>query len=155
MKVAGEPKQPAGYPKLLKRSLLFRYYIHDSVDTFRIELVGELTASEVEELTGCCQTASATIRRRQVVLDVRRLKSVDEGGRSWLSNMAAQGARYAANRRREKGFILSETWTPGPEPAPRVLTLSCRTRLWFRSLFSTAKSKEQGDVDVPWADCRS
>ena len=74
------------------RASLFRYYIHDSAEAFRIQLLGELTADELPELNGCWNTANTTLQNRKLIVDVTGLKAVDEAGREWLGTMFAAGA---------------------------------------------------------------
>ncbi len=57
-----------------------------------MELVGELTQAEVNELNGCWSTAKTILGTRKLVLDLTRLKAVDEAGQEWLSRMTAAGA---------------------------------------------------------------
>lgn len=77
------------------QSSSFRYYIHDAVDSFRLQLIGELTEAEVPELNGCWRTAKPTIGARKVLLDLHALRTVDESGKQWLAGMAQEGAVYS------------------------------------------------------------
>lgn len=72
----------------------FKYYIHDSTGEFRLELLGELTETDVPELSGCWHTAKSTVADRKLILDLRSLKAVDEAGRQWLASMSTEGACY-------------------------------------------------------------
>ena len=72
----------------------FKYYIHDSVNTCRLELLGELHESDLTELNGCWQTIKTTLRNRQLVLDLRRLDSTDTASSRWLMGMANEVATY-------------------------------------------------------------
>jgi len=76
------------------RSSLFKYYIHDSVEGYRLQLMGELTEADVPELDGCWRTARTTIGTRKLVLDVRLLQFADDSGKRWLLSMASEGATY-------------------------------------------------------------
>jgi len=78
-------------PSSTIHSTSFQYYIHDSVATFRLQLIGELRASNVTELNGSWETARTTLGHRKLVLDLRRLYSADEEGRRWLAKMVAAG----------------------------------------------------------------
>ncbi len=75
------------------RSQSFRYYIHDAVASCRLQLIGELTEAEVEELSGCWRTAKTTLGGRPLILDLHALRNVDEAGKQWLAGMAQEGAR--------------------------------------------------------------
>jgi hypothetical protein len=77
------------------RSSNFKYYIHDSVAAYRLQLLGELSEVEVTELEGCWQTAKTTLGGRRLILDLRGVKTLDEAGKRWLAGMAQEGATYA------------------------------------------------------------
>jgi len=72
----------------------FKYYIHDSIVTLRLQLIGDLTTSDVTELNGTWETARTTLGHRTLILDLGRLHSADEAGRQWLANMREAGATY-------------------------------------------------------------
>ena len=76
------------------RSSNFKYYIHDSVDALRFQLLGNLSEHDVSELNGCWNTAKTTLSKRKLVIDLRLLKSADESGKEWLLAMANEGATY-------------------------------------------------------------
>jgi|SRR3982751_2252930 len=69
-----------------------KYYIHDSTDSFRFQLIGELRDADVKELSGCWETAKSTFGSRKLVLDLRALASTDENGKEWLLAMVREGA---------------------------------------------------------------
>lgn len=72
----------------------FKYYIHDSVEACRLQLIGEFTEQDVAELDGCWRTAKTIVGGRKVVLDLRGVTAVDETGKRWLASMGSEGARY-------------------------------------------------------------
>ena len=74
------------------RSTLFRYYIHDNIGSCRLQLLGELTEAQIPELNGCWRTAKTSLGKRQLVLDLHALRSVDEAGKQWIAGMAQEGA---------------------------------------------------------------
>lgn len=78
----------------LFRSSAFKYYIHDSVEACRLELIGEFTEAEVNELSGCWRTARTILGNRKLVLDLRGLRAVDDAAKQWLAGMAQEGAIY-------------------------------------------------------------
>lgn len=84
-KSATESKAPV-------RSSFFKYYIHDSVDACRLQLIGDLSEAEVPELSGCWATAKTTLASRKVLLDLRKLATVDDLGKQWIISMASEGA---------------------------------------------------------------
>ena len=69
----------------------FKYYIHDSVTLLRLQLIGDLRASNVTELNGTWETARTTLGQRCLILDLRQLCSTDEDGRLWLAKMKDGG----------------------------------------------------------------
>jgi hypothetical protein len=77
---------------MVVRSLPFKYYIHDSIDACRLQLIGVFTAQNVKDLEGCWTTARTTLSQRKLVVDTVGLESVDEAGRMWLAVMVAEGA---------------------------------------------------------------
>lgn len=81
-------------PKTRVRSSRFKYYIHDSVDACRLQLVGNITEAELKELDGCWRTAQTTLGKRRLILDVRELNAIDEMSRQWLARMASEGAVF-------------------------------------------------------------
>jgi len=85
-------KKSATESKATVRSSLFKYYIHDSVESWRIQLLGELSEAEVGELNGCWSTAKTTLANRKLLLDLRNLKKIDESGKRWIISMANEGA---------------------------------------------------------------
>lgn len=70
----------------------FRYYIHDAITACRLQLIGELTEPDIDDLNGCWRTARTTLGVRPLILDLHALKSVDEAGKQWLAGMAQEGA---------------------------------------------------------------
>jgi hypothetical protein len=75
-------------------SSVFKYYIHDSVDTLKFQLLGDLSEHDIPELNGCWNTAKITLGRRKLIIDLRLLKNTDESGKEWLLSMANEGAIY-------------------------------------------------------------
>ncbi len=74
------------------RSASFRYYIHDGISGCRLQLLGDLTESDLADLNGCWRTARTTLGNRKLLLDLHALRSVDEAGKRWLAGMAQEGA---------------------------------------------------------------
>ena len=72
----------------------FKYYVHDSTDGFRFQLIGNLSDLHVAELRGSWATAQSTLCGRRLILDLRALRSADDAGRQWLLSMAHEGAQY-------------------------------------------------------------
>jgi hypothetical protein len=87
-----EPKKTGIRSESRVRSSSFKYYIHDASQCCRLQLIGELTEFDIAELTGCAQTARTILGGRPLVLDVEKLKVIDEVGRQWIAAMVADGA---------------------------------------------------------------
>lgn len=82
-----QPKPQVGSSRL-------KYYIHDSTEVFRLQLIGQLAEGDVAELSGCWRTAKSTLGSRRLILDLQGLEAVDNAGRLWLAGMAGEGAIY-------------------------------------------------------------
>jgi anti-anti-sigma regulatory factor len=85
-------RNPATESRAFVRSSLFKYYIHDSVDSCRLQLIGELSEAEVPELSGCWTTAKTTLGSRKLLLDLRNVRKIDDFGKQWIISMANDGA---------------------------------------------------------------
>jgi hypothetical protein len=112
--IAIEKSAPARRLDRMTRSSDFKYYIHDGVDTCRFQLIGELTEPDVAELTGCWRTAKTTLGKRKLVLDLRRLKSVDEAGTKWVIAMAAERPEYLPGEIFKNGVFIPPTSNTSP-----------------------------------------
>lgn len=110
---------------------LFKYYIHDGIDSLRLQLIGELTESEVTDLDGCWRTARTTLAGRPLVIDVRTLAKVDEAGKRWLAAMAVGGARFVPDCYL-RGAIASDRPLAKPLRTPEKLTFWSRLVAWIR-----------------------
>jgi hypothetical protein len=88
------------------RSTAFKYYIHDGVDSCRLQLIGELSETDVADLTGCWNTVRTTLASRNLILDAMELRSTDESGREWLIRMTAEGALIHPENYLRDGFAL-------------------------------------------------
>ena len=92
----------------------FKYYIHDGIESLRLQLIGELSEPEVTALDGCWRTARTTLTGRPLVIDVRTLAKVDEAGKRWLAARADEGAQFVPESYL-RGAIASDT--PLSKPA--------------------------------------
>ena len=132
-----------------KRTSLLKFYIHDSADYFRIELIGELAEMDIAELAGCWCTARSSISRRKLALDVRGLKAIDEAGRQWLSSMVREGAAYITGRDRSGAYQVSGDWRPGSSKSdrqdfrPKGWRVLLRIFPWMRPSFGAAETRAQ------------
>lgn len=89
---APQPRKPAAESKPSFRSSSFKYYIHDTVEALRLQLIGQLSETQVPELSGCWATAKTTLGARKVLLDLRNLRVADDPGKEWIISMASEGA---------------------------------------------------------------
>src|SRR5581483_9078134 len=78
----------------------------------RFQFLGELSESEIPELTGCWRTARTTLGSRKLVLDLEGLRTIDEAGKQWLIAMASEGAKFLPESYLRTGL----TAQPGREP---------------------------------------
>ena len=111
-------------PNSLVRSSRFKYYIHDGVEACRLQLIGELTSADLEELNGCWRTAKTTLGKRKLILDLRDLTVVDEPGKQWVSSMIEQGAACLPSSSfgmlPSNGVVHSAMVGPAPRKNPRT-----------------------------------
>ena len=70
----------------------FKFYLHDSVEACRLQLLGPLSSRELKELSGCWNTAKTTLKARKLILDVSAVTSFDDAARKWIAAMIAEGA---------------------------------------------------------------
>ncbi|MBV8550207.1 MAG: hypothetical protein JOY54_02825 [Acidobacteriaceae bacterium] len=115
----------------ISRSSSFKYYIHDGTDACRLQLIGELTETEVTDLDGCWRTARTTLGSRKLVLDVHALARVDEAAKQWLAAMAVEGAHFFPDSYL-RGAIASDTPLAKPAAAPEKLSFWGRILGWLR-----------------------
>jgi hypothetical protein len=94
LQVTPTKSRPRLQTSLVGRSSSFKYYIHDSIDACRFQLIGGLTEADIEELDGCWRTTKTSLGHRKLVLDLRDLKAVDDAGTRWLASMSSEGACY-------------------------------------------------------------
>ena len=63
---------------------MLKLTIHDNVEMLRFQLEGELSGSSVRELEQCWKTASSTLGRRALQVDLRHVTDMDEAGQALL-----------------------------------------------------------------------
>jgi hypothetical protein len=69
------------------------FYLHDEPQCLRFTLVEALDASELTDLAGSWCTAESTRGTRALVVDIRRLKSLDQSIQALLADLRRAGAR--------------------------------------------------------------
>lgn len=117
------------------RSASFKYYIHDGVQVCRLQLIGDMTQTEVADLTGCWNTVKTTLGQRKFVLDLQGLRSTDEPARLWVVRMAAEGASILPEHYIRDGFS-----TPVAPPVRRSNVLAKLVSVFRRSSTVEASS---------------
>jgi ABC-type transporter Mla MlaB component len=73
------------------------YYMHDGSAAFRFQLAGDLSQDNVQDLEQARQTASSIIGRRNLMVDLSGLTSIDAAGRGLLKQWQALGAQLTAH----------------------------------------------------------
>lgn len=107
--------------------LPLRYYVHDSVQGLRFQLIGIFGETDIAELAGCWSTARTILGTRQLVIDLRALQSTDEAGRQWLLSLANDGAQYLPDSYFRSGLAPHK-----PGGVPRKIGLFSRMLSVFR-----------------------
>jgi len=109
-------------------------YQHDSPETFRIVLKGDLSEAGTQQLRGAWETAKSILNRKELVLEVSDVSAVHPAGVDLLSRMRESGFRISATRRMNCEDLNQLLHLPAP--AGRTV----ETRAWAlrlrRLLFS-------------------
>jgi anti-anti-sigma regulatory factor len=71
---------------------MLKLTIHDNVEMLRFQLEGRLAGPWVQELEQCWKTASSTLGRRALQIDLRHVTDMDDAGRDLLLQLHASGA---------------------------------------------------------------
>ena len=124
--VSGTSKSIKTNEEPLRPALPLKYYIHDSIQALRFQLIGNLTQTNVAELSGCWNTAKTILGNRTLVIDIRALRSTDEAGKQWLLSLAHEGAQYLP-----ESYFRSGLASPDYE-APRRIGILSRLVSVFR-----------------------
>ena len=74
-------------------------YQHDSPETFRIVLKGDLSEAGTQQLRGAWETAKSILNRKELILEVSDVSAVHPAGVDLLSRMRESGFRISAARR--------------------------------------------------------
>ncbi len=77
---------------MIVQNSVFKFYLHDSVEACRLQLLGPLTAKVLKELSGCWNTAKTTLKSRKLILDISAVTIIDDDARQWIAKMVAEGA---------------------------------------------------------------
>ena len=71
-------------------------YQHDSPDSLRFVLRGDLTDAGVQQLQFAWETAKSVLKGKELIIEVSGLRTVDHAGRELLIRMRESGARITA-----------------------------------------------------------
>lgn len=72
------------------------FYLHDEPRCLRFALVEELGPDELTDLEGSWRTAESTRGGRPLIVDIRRLKSLNERTRALLERLRGVGAEIVS-----------------------------------------------------------
>src|ERR1700719_4071075 len=75
----------------------FSYYMHDGPAAFSIEVAGRLAAEGAKKLEQDWLSASAVIRKKELVVDLSFVTEIDPVGRQLLLRWRRNGATILAN----------------------------------------------------------
>jgi anti-anti-sigma regulatory factor len=89
-----------------------RYYLHDSSDALRFQLIGSLTMESAEDLELTWNTASTLIGDRPVLIDVSGVTAIDWSGQEVLHSWNARGARLVVATREAQSRLQRMTGLP-------------------------------------------
>ena len=73
-------------------------YQHDSAETFRFVLKGELAKIEVQQLQCAWETAKSILNGKDLIIEVSGVRKVDSAGVELLTRMRESGAQIVAAR---------------------------------------------------------
>jgi hypothetical protein len=110
-----------------------RFYIHDRVTSFCIEIEGDLSGKGVSQLEESWRTAASVIGNRPLVIAVGNLTSVDSAGHALLGKWRAAGAQFAAKSPSAKTWIAAVTGQ-AIAPVTEATKQDRRARLRARAL---------------------
>jgi hypothetical protein len=73
-----------------------QYYIHDDSDTLRLELAGNLSGADAQNVYQAWHTALSIIGARPLIIDISYVVAADEQGRALLRLWQQNGAQIIA-----------------------------------------------------------
>lgn len=88
------------------------FYMHDGPKTFRFELAGALSGSEVVKMDQAWRTASSTFDGKVLAVDITYVTEVDDKGRDVLFRWWREGAHLVANSGASRKLAESITGLP-------------------------------------------
>lgn len=127
-----------------------KYYIHDHSHSFRLQLLGYLTASDLSELEGCWQTAKPCIAGRKIQLDLRGLAGADTAGQHWLGEMAgSEGLEVLASAKSANLLIPGINVVLGQEGGPGKRCWVDRLKILARTGQRASVPQEAAEAAIP------
>ena len=107
-------------------------YLHDSTETFKFALHGELTADAVQSLEQAWITAMSILDGKEVLVDVSAVTAANAEGIQLLRRMTASGARMRAALPAHSEELLRSLGVSVTAPSRRSGWLSMiGLRRWF------------------------
>jgi hypothetical protein len=88
------------------------HYMHGGPAAFRFELAGDLNAGDAAELEQEWRSASLTIGKRVLVVDLTFVTGIDEAARTLFRRWNARGAEFAAGSKESRELVESITERP-------------------------------------------
>jgi hypothetical protein len=95
-----------------------QHYIHGGPAAFRFELAGDLNAVDAAKLEQERRSASLTIGKRALVVDLTFVTGIDEVARDVFKRWYARGAEFAAGSKRSRELVESITGRPYAGESP-------------------------------------
>jgi ABC-type transporter Mla MlaB component len=89
------------------KSPAFNYYMHEGPAAFSIELAGAMAAEGVTKLEQAWQSASASIGKKELVVDLSFVTDIDSAGRQLLLRWRRNGATVIANTPESRALVES------------------------------------------------
>lgn len=100
------------------------YYIHDGPEAFRFELAGELDSKGAARLEQDWKTASSTIGRRALIVDLGAMSAIEPAGRDLLLRWQTAGAKIIGKSKESWGLPGNACTPPAPPRADSGVFLS-------------------------------
>jgi hypothetical protein len=101
------------------KSPAFNYYMHEGPTAFSIELAGAMAAEGAKKLERDWRSASASIGKKELVVDLSFVTDIDSAGRQLLLRWRRNGATLIANTPESRALVESTIGRPVP-PIVRV-----------------------------------
>ena len=101
------------------KSPAFNYYMHEGPAAFSIELAGAMAAEGVKKLEQDWRSASASIGKKELVVDLSFVTDIDSAGRQLLLRWRRNGATVIANTPESRALVESTIGRPVP-PIARI-----------------------------------